>query len=613
MANPAAKRNLPLHLAAACVCAAVGIVLFHFFGSAVRGYVNTPSLFWWWASQWLDPQADAEHGWLVLALSAWLLVRNVRMRGAEGAEARGAGGDHETQTAEGKSGADSTPGRVGFSGSPSNVTAHSSPLTSAALALLAGLGLHVVGFAAQQGRISILALLLFTWGVLRLAGGPRWGRAAAFPVAFMVFAIPLNALDSIGFWLRVWVVDASGAIARGSGIAVLQNGTQLVAPDGTYNYDVAAACSGIRSLTAMAALSLLAGYLNFTGWWRRALVLLLCFPLVYIGNVARILAIIFAAEAGGPRWGDIAHEVMGYGIFAIVLGGVLAGIATLRHFAPEEGARHEARGTGAGERRQAEGGVPEAQTRPAGDDRRAGERRGASEVRTRARVGWVAGAVIAVALGEMIFLHRLATLPPRGQVGVALTDDGRHPVELPTFLGIEWTGQTQAVSQAERDILPADTGYSRKLYFNHRDPSKQVFLSIVLSGRDRTSIHRPELCLVGQGWTVGDPRQVSFQDPAGEAFRASVLPVTREVQTPQGKRAVPQLVVYWFVTADAIAPTHLQMFLRDAWNRVTRARADRWAYVLVQTDAVDGEAAALARIQAVLNGTLPTFQRAAAR
>ena len=73
----------------------------------------------------------------------------------------------------------------------------------------------------------------------------------------MLFAIPINVLDSIGFWLRVWVVDASGAIARGAGIAVLQSGTQLVAPDGKYNYDVAAACSGIRSLTAMAALSLL--------------------------------------------------------------------------------------------------------------------------------------------------------------------------------------------------------------------------------------------------------------------------------------------------------------------------------------------------------------------
>ena len=157
--------------------------------------------------------------------------------------------------------------------------------------------LHAVGFVAQQTRISIVAFLLFTWGVLRLGGGPRWGWAAAFPLAFLVFAIPVNVLDSLGFWLRVWVVDASAAFARGVGIAVLRNGTQLLAPDGSYNYDVAAACSGVRSLTALAALSLLIGYLGFRGWARRGLVFLTCLPLVYLGNVARIIAIIQIGRA----------------------------------------------------------------------------------------------------------------------------------------------------------------------------------------------------------------------------------------------------------------------------------------------------------------------------
>jgi hypothetical protein len=44
----------------------------------------------------------------------------------------------------------------------------------------------------------------------------------------------------------------------------------------------------------------------------------------------------------------------------------------------------------------------------------------------------------------------------------------------------------------------------------------------------------------------------------------------------------------------------------DALTRL-RGRVDRWAYVLAQTDAHDGEAAALARIQSVLDGTLPVF------
>ncbi len=54
--------------------------------------------------------------------------------------------------------------------------------------------------------------------------------------------------------------------------------------------------------------------------------------------------------------------------------------------------------------------------------------------------------------------------------------------------------------------------------------------------------------------------------------------------------------------------THGQRLARDAWNRVAHARADRWAYGLVQTDASDGETAALARMQAVLEGALPSVQ-----
>ena len=94
--------------------------------------------------------------------------------------------------------------------------------------------------------MSIAGFLVFVWGMLRLAGGRRCGQAAAFPLGFMVFAIPLNAFDTVGFWLRMWVINASAGLAHAAGIGVLQSGTQLVAPDGRYNYDVAAACSGVR-------------------------------------------------------------------------------------------------------------------------------------------------------------------------------------------------------------------------------------------------------------------------------------------------------------------------------------------------------------------------------
>lgn len=590
MINPAAKRRLlSENVQAAVACAIAAFVLFQFFGSAARGYIRSPSLFWWWISQWLDPAAEAGHGWLILGLSGWLFARNLRA-GWFGVRSSEFGVGVVVPRACDLPGGKTTP--------PESKPQTPDSAVPAAAALLGALVLHAVGFAAQQARISIVALLLFAWGVLRLGGGRRWGAAAAFPLAFMVFAIPVNFLDSIGFWLRVWVVDASSAIARGAGIAVLQSGTQLVAPDGTYNYDVAAACSGIRSLTAMAALSLLAGYLNFRGFWRRALVLLVCFPLVYIGNLARIVAIIFAAEAGGPKWGDIAHEVMGYGIFAIVLGGVLGAIALIRRVWPEAAPAEERPAS-----RRADKGGGEAAGKP-------NRVRGVGPV-------VVAAVVLAAVAGEIVFLRKIADLPSRGGAGIVLAADGRTPVELPTFLGTEWIGRRAEISAVEREILPADTGFSRKTYVSVSDSRQQVFMSVVLSGRDRTSIHRPELCLVGQGWTIAGRNERRFRYPGrGDAsFAATVLRVEREVTASAGagklgeKLTVPQLTAYWFVGADAVLSTHARMFVADAWNRVFHARADRWAYVLIQTDATDGEAAALARMQAVLDAALPAFQR----
>jgi exosortase len=536
---------------AALAVGLVGAGLWQFWGNATRGYIDSASVFWWWGYQWFDPRSEAEHGILILGLSAWLFWRN----GGERAE------DSELR-------AENT--------------------TASVVALVGGLALHALGFAAQQPRVSVVALLVFAWGAVRLGGGRRWGAAAAFPVGFLVFAIPVGGVDEIGLPLRLRVVEAGEVLAKAMGIGVVRNGTQLVAPDGRFNYDVAAPCSGVNSLVALVALSALLGYLSFRGWGRRALVLLPCVPLVYLGNVARITSIVAAAQWGGEKAGEFAHTVMGYGVFVIVFGGVWATAAVVRRVWPEP----------------AEEGAESAEP-------------SAERPRERPRAAWgVAAGVVVLAVGEMFFLGALAARPARGAAGVALAADGLNPVELPAFLGTEWIGRRAEVTAVEREILPADTGFARKSYVAVANPAQQVFLSVVLSGRDRSSIHRPELCLVGQGWTIesGEERWFSLPVPGGGRveFPVTVLRVRREVATARGTFVVPQLVAYWFVGGDTIVATHGGRMVRDAWNRVAHGRADRWAYVLVQTDAMDGEAAALARVQVVLDGALPAVQRVTA-
>ncbi|MBX3736818.1 MAG: exosortase/archaeosortase family protein [Candidatus Didemnitutus sp.] len=537
------SRSVPARWLAAGACALAGAAVFHFFGNSTRGYIDTPSLFVWWGKQLADPRSEMEHGWLIGAVSGWLLWRNLRQRSA--------------------------------------VSDRLSAIVAPAVAaLLGGFALHLLGYAMQQARLSIAGLLLFTWGVLALGGGRRWRAAAAFPLAFMLFALPLNVLDTVGFFLRVGVTDVSYHISRVFGCEVIRNGTQLLSPDGSYSYDVAAACSGIRSLTALTALSLLLGYLSFVSWWRRALIGALALPYAFVGNVVRILAIIVAAEWKGQQAGAIVHEWFGFLVFVIVLGLVQATVWLLERCAPER--TH----------------IPSVGAAPAEPGNLIGHRN-----------AW--GAVVVVmfaAIGVSLAARALDRVQVDLRTGVKLAADGVNPVALPNFIGLDWAGQNAPVSAVEREVLPPDTGYSRKNYVSLRDTRDQVFLSIVLSGRDRTSIHRPEICLVGQGWTIRGRETHEFL-VGGRKVPATLLHIEREVTNARGeKRRVPALLAYWFVGADRVVASHWERMLYTSLDRVRHLQAHRWAYVLMQTHAIDGEAAALKRMDEVLVGTLPEFQ-----
>jgi EpsI family protein len=574
--NPPAASQHPSRpqAVAAALCALAGLAVFQFFGNGTRGYIDTASLFSWWGRQWFDPAAESEQGPLVVLIAGWMFWRNLGKAGGRG---QGAGGRSQEsggrgQESVGKRRADDAGGEaLGWAGA----------------AMVGGLALHVLGYAAQQARLSIAAFLLFLGGVAILAGGRRWGRAAAFPLCFMLLAVPMNFLDTGGFYLRLWVTAASTRIAHLVGVGVVANGTQLFAPDGRYQYDVAAACSGVRSLMALVALSLLVGWLNFRGAGRRAVLVLLCFPLAYIGNVARIVTVVLAGQWFGQRAGERVHDAAGLLVFVVVLGGVLGAASIWRRFAPERepasfGRGVHATGTGAGGR--------------------------PGPLRAVATIVLIAAALTGW------FTTRVDAWAVERATGIKLAADGVNPAVLPSVLAGGWVGRDVEVTKVERDTLPADTGYARKLYFSTADPARPVFFSIVLSGRDRTSIHRPEICLVGQGWTIESSFARDFALTGAMADRRVPANVLRISQAKQGKdgagQRVPALFAYWFVGGDAVVATSGERLWRTATDRLLHFRADRWAYIVAQTIADDGEAAALARLQAVVGAAAPEFQTA---
>jgi exosortase/archaeosortase family protein len=71
---------------------------------------------------------------------------------------------------------------------------------------------------------------------------------------------------------------------------------------------VAAACSGLRSLVAIFLLATIYAFVMFRPTWKRLLLISLALPLSVLGNFARLMCIVVAAEFGGQSAGQFVHE-----------------------------------------------------------------------------------------------------------------------------------------------------------------------------------------------------------------------------------------------------------------------------------------------------------------
>jgi hypothetical protein len=158
---------------------------------------------------------------------------------------------------------------------------------------------------------------------------------------------------------------------------------------------------------------------------------------------------------------------------------------------------------------------------------------------------------------------------------VYLTGDLDDPAVCP-----DCGAELYMMSLDERRILPPDTIILKKQY--EREEGSPVQASIVLSGADRSSIHRPQLCLTGQGqdivgeWTHEVP--LEGRDP----LRVRVLDMERTWRGEDGvERRHAFYYAYWFVGQDRETHSHYQRMFWMGYDRVFRNVAHRWAYLAV--------------------------------
>jgi exosortase len=163
-----------------------------------------------------------------------------------------------------------------------------------------GLLLHLGGYIIQQERVSVVGFFVGLYGLTGLIWGRQWLRASFFPFFLFGFCVPLAAVaDAATTPLRLLATKLTVGVAQLLGVDVIRAGSQIFDASHTYNFDVAPACSGIRSLVTLVAGTTIFGFVEFRSTWRRLVMIAAAFPLAVAGNVARLTCVILTAEVFG--------------------------------------------------------------------------------------------------------------------------------------------------------------------------------------------------------------------------------------------------------------------------------------------------------------------------
>ena len=161
-------------------------------------------------------------------------------------------------------------------------------------------------------------------------------RLLAFPIGYLVFmlAFPPFVMNRLSFALKEVAVQIAAHASEVLGVTLQRGGMTLWLAGGALEIDT---CSGLRSLLAMLATGVLLASLLPSGWWRRAVLVLLAVPMAIAGNALRITLLLLMAHYVGVKQAlGTFHDVSGYLTYGLSLAGLLVVWALLQPRRPQE-------------------------------------------------------------------------------------------------------------------------------------------------------------------------------------------------------------------------------------------------------------------------------------
>jgi hypothetical protein len=221
----------------------------------------------------------------------------------------------------------------------------------------------------------------------------------------------------------------------------------------------------------------------------------------------------------------------------------------------------------------------------------------------------VALVLIAGAVGALTWLRANQKLGQPGIKAEAIPGSVMMKINLPERV-LDFTSTNVPEPQLVLDYLPPDTSFAERIYT--APDGFWVQTTIVLMGTDRTSIHKPDYCLPGKGWIIGEKSVVNIPVAGPQSYQ---LPVAKwvlgqSIQTPDGqKQQVSALYVFWLVADGEETPDNYQRMWWQARDLLRTGVLQRWAYVSCFAICAPGrEDAAFERLEKFIAASVPEYQ-----
>jgi exosortase A len=176
--------------------------------------------------------------------------------------------------------------------------------------------------AALAGRLGgvlaleQIALVLMIPTLIWAALGARMTRVMAFPLAFLLFAVPVG--DFLVPPLMEFTADFTVTMVRLTGIPIYREGQMISLPSGEWS--VVEGCSGIRYLIAALVLGTVYAYLTYRSLKRRLIFVALSLIVPVIANGLRAFLIVMIGHYSDMQYAvGVDHLIYGWGFFGIVM------------------------------------------------------------------------------------------------------------------------------------------------------------------------------------------------------------------------------------------------------------------------------------------------------